>query len=1165
MFQRETRFGVVLILFVTNALFGQNQPISVELTGTLVREPINVFPGQTAVSVCGLKSGKTYQVISTPALPDQKDVFTLALTDPKQEMAARLQSPPDRPHVRRFTAAGSCAMFLLETTAFLNEMKNEVPMYLSASCIDCEDENSSLKLAKTLADAANLVVTQGNSATDLVTNVLIGGDCFDVSNIKSTGSSNSRGTFSQGQSSVNISNGVVLCTGPTSVLPGPNDLPNVNGGFGNNSSDDPHLSSLTSGNQYDVSIIEFDFKPTANMVQFDFVFGSEEYCEYVNSIYNDVFGFFISGPGINGVQNLAVLPDGTTPVTINNVNHLKNQAYYRNNNTFGTCTGLSTVGLNDIQLDGFTSVLTATANLIPCQTYHIKLAIADIGDANYTSAVFLRANSFDAGGKVLAEAVYPSPATPFTREGCGNSFIRFYRGTGDASQPLPIKYSIAPGSTAIPGVDYGALPTNIVIPAGQTEILVPIPIVNDLLSEGPEWFRLILDNSCSCDQQGVTFNIEDHAPPVVSMTDQIGCSGNAVLNPGVTGGLPPLTYQWNTGQNTPGITVSSFGSSVYTVTVSDVCGFSSTATATATVDLSPTAILSGVAQFCPGGSGTLPINFTGNGPWIVGYTANGVSQTQTFTNNPAALPVNQGGTYTLTSVVSQAGCTGLAGGSGTAQVATLSLNLTPAHPLCFGSKGSILATATSNFSPLTYHWNTGSTLPLNANQPAGFYSVTVTTPQGCTQTATTALVEPPLLTSVIGNVVNINCYTPIGSADLTAQGGTPPYKFVWSNGGQQASNVFVAGGNYAVTVTDANNCTAIASAAVAQNTTPPTVVTLVNEEITCSNPEVEISSAGSSAGGNFTYAWSTPDGNITVNPTEPNVLVDAPGTYVLLVTNTQNGCTANQQVTVSENTNYPTALDLQIVQPGCNNKPGEIQIQGVQGGDGPFVYSADGGQTFYNQTSFESLSPGQYTILVQDANGCEFQQTVTLVPPVEPEVQIVPELYLEYGQNAEIALQLNTPAELLDSIIWTPQTGISPTNRPGIFSARPFKNTLYTVTVVSKEGCRDDAQLLIRVGQPNIYAPNVFRPSSTDGVNNQFALFARESTINRISRLQVFDRWGNLVFGKDDILPNDTRAGGWDGRYKGQVLEPGVFTWWADIELAGGEHIQMKGDVTIVD
>ncbi|MFN0015172.1 MAG: gliding motility-associated C-terminal domain-containing protein, partial [Saprospiraceae bacterium] len=577
-----------------------------------------------------------------------------------------------------------------------------------------------------------------------------------------------------------------------------------------------------------------------------------------------------------------------------------------------------------------------------------------------------------------------------------------------------------------------------------------------------------------------------------------------------------------------------------------------------------TAILSGSAQFCPGGVGSFPLNFTGNAPGIVGYTAHGVSQTQTFTSSPTVLVVNQPGTYTLNSVVSQAGCSGLAGGTGTAQEASISLTLTPTNPSCFGGKGSIMATAVSNFTPLTYQWSSGSTLPVNINQPAGVYNVTVTTPQGCTKVATTALVAPPMLTASIGNVININCYVPVGSADLSAGGGTPPYKILWSNGGQLPNNTFTSSGNYAVTVTDANQCTAIASAAVAQNTTPPSVAVAVSEEITCNTPEVAISSAGSSSGANFVYIWSTPNGNMVSAPDDPTATVDASGNYVLLVTNTVNGCTATAQATVTENTNYPTFLDLQVKQPGCNEMPGSVAVTKVEGGTEPFVFSIDGGQTFYNQADFSNLPPGNYTITTQDANGCEYEQAVQLLPPVEPEVQIVPEVQLAYGETAELTLLLNVPAEQLDSIIWTPPVGITPGNLPGLFLARPFRNTQYTVTVVSKEGCRDQAKVLIRVGDPHIYAPNVFKPSSNDGQNSQFALFTNENTINRISHLQIFDRWGNLVFGRDNILNNDLRSG-WDGRYKGKVMGPGVFSWWADIELASGEHVQMRGDVTLVD
>ncbi|MFN9109550.1 MAG: choice-of-anchor L domain-containing protein, partial [Bacteroidota bacterium] len=172
-------------------------------------------------------------------------------------------------------------------------------------------------------------------------------------------------------------------------------------GFIVNFSDDPDLALLTAEDQWDVSKIEFDFTPSANNIQFDFVFGSEEYCEYVGSNYNDVLGFFICGPGIPGIQNIALLPGSASLVSINNINHITNSTYYINNNTFSNCGGLGAAVIDEISLDGYTIVMTARAELIPGETYHIKLAIADVGDGGWDSAVFLKANSFDVGGSCL--------------------------------------------------------------------------------------------------------------------------------------------------------------------------------------------------------------------------------------------------------------------------------------------------------------------------------------------------------------------------------------------------------------------------------------------------------------------------------------------------------------------------------------------------------------------------------------------------------------------------------------------------------------------------------------------------------------------------------------------------------------------------------------------
>ena len=118
------------------------------------------------------------------------------------------------------------------------------------------------------------------------------------------------------------------------------------------------------------------------------MFGSEEYPEYANSSFNDVFGFFLSGPGIAGIftnnaRNIATLPETNQFVSINNVNHINNSQFYINNSG-----GLT------IQYDGFTTVLKANATVIPGETYHIKLAIADVSDNIYDSGVCIKAGSF---------------------------------------------------------------------------------------------------------------------------------------------------------------------------------------------------------------------------------------------------------------------------------------------------------------------------------------------------------------------------------------------------------------------------------------------------------------------------------------------------------------------------------------------------------------------------------------------------------------------------------------------------------------------------------------------------------------------------------------------------------------------------------------------------
>ncbi|MFM7668063.1 MAG: choice-of-anchor L domain-containing protein, partial [Bacteroidota bacterium] len=228
--------------------------------------------------------------------------------------------------------------------------------------------------------SAQLVISnQGGTATALVTAMVGGG--LTVSNATINCPSNAYGTFTNGASTnLGIPSGIVLATGNVNTLNGSGGtFWSANNGTTCN---DAQLGSLEPLADYDCCILEFDVVPSCTTLRIRFVFGSEEYPEWVSSGYNDAFGFFVTGQNPSGGSynntNVATLPNNTTIVSIDNVNANLNSAYYVNNST-----GTSSV------LDAFTTVLTRDVAVTPCQTYHFKLAIADAGDPIYDSGVFI--------------------------------------------------------------------------------------------------------------------------------------------------------------------------------------------------------------------------------------------------------------------------------------------------------------------------------------------------------------------------------------------------------------------------------------------------------------------------------------------------------------------------------------------------------------------------------------------------------------------------------------------------------------------------------------------------------------------------------------------------------------------------------------------------------
>ncbi|MCB9185149.1 MAG: choice-of-anchor L domain-containing protein [Flavobacteriales bacterium] len=431
------------------------------------------------------------------------------------------------------------------------------------------------------AGAANaqLVIDQSYTPQQLVQDVLVG-QGVEVSNIQFTGNAAAKGYFNGSNSNLGLSEGVIISTGKVTDAPGPNGTPLSDDGTDFSGPGNAALSAIAGGLTNDAAVLEFDFIPISDTVQFKYVFASNEYMFYVGADFNDVFAFLITGPGIVGQDNVALIPGTATPVTIDNVNANVNSQYYVDNENPPGST---------VEYNGFTSVLTSLAVLQPCETYHIRLAIADAGDGLFDSAVFLEARSFTSPSiSINAETSYSASTSGNLElvEGCSQTTLTFER-SEPYDNPLSVGLNIS--GTATNGDDITNIPPFITFNAGQSVTTISFSVIEDGLIEGVEEMTITLDqlNPCATGPAtSVTFSIEDVVPMAIQITPDVNltCPEERTIDVAATGGYPPYTYSWTGSSDTDeSITVFPFSTATYTAAVTDACGFTQTASSTVEV------------------------------------------------------------------------------------------------------------------------------------------------------------------------------------------------------------------------------------------------------------------------------------------------------------------------------------------------------------------------------------------------------------------------------------------------------------------------------------------------------------------------------------------------------------------------------------------------------
>jgi gliding motility-associated-like protein len=292
-----------------------------------------------------------------------------------------------------------------------------------------------------------------------------------------TGIANGKFRLVGGTTNLGIDSGIVLTSGRAMTVGSNEGVNGPNTAAGpsqaNGAPGDPDLNTVLAGLlSKDRCNLEFDFVPAGDTVKFDYVFGSTEYQSFSCSGYNDIFGFFISGPGYATPRNIALIPGTNIPICVNSTTGVT---------TGPLCTGMGpgspftayyipNVGGATVTYFGFTTIYTAIASVIPCDTFHLKLAIADGSSGGFDdildSGVFLKAGSLNSTGIVLTpESTNGGDDTlAHCIRGCKSGFIKFARPSVRPT-PLTVKYLIS--GTAVNGVDYETIADSVVIPANQ--------------------------------------------------------------------------------------------------------------------------------------------------------------------------------------------------------------------------------------------------------------------------------------------------------------------------------------------------------------------------------------------------------------------------------------------------------------------------------------------------------------------------------------------------------------------------------------------------------------------------------------------------------------------------------------------------------------------------
>jgi gliding motility-associated-like protein len=557
---------------------------------------------------------------------------------------------------------------------------------------------------------------------------------------------------------------------------------------------------------------------------------------------------------------------------------------------------------------------------------------------------------------------------------------------------------------------------------------------------------IVTDNNGCTSTASITITQPQQLLAVISNSTPVSCFGGSdgTATVSVSGGTANYTYNWLPTGTSSAATATGLALGTYTVEVTDANSCTTSTTVSITEPIAPLgATLANTLPTCvPGNDAQVTATATG-GTTPYEYSLDGISYQASNTFNGLT-----SSTYTVW-VKDARNCTVSTTVTINNQAIPVIVISTVQPVSCFGGNNGIATTTTTNgTAPYNYNWSpTGGSAATAIGLIADTYTVLVTDANGCTNTTSVTIIEPPLLT--LAGVVDSNVRCNGGnnaSATVTAAGGNGSYTYAWTpSGGTAATATNLAAGSYTATVTDSKGCTSSTSVVI----TEPTVVTATITNIVhvlCKNGNN--GSATVSAGGGvtpYTYQWT----NLGTGTVQGSL---TQGTYTATVTDA-NGCTATTTAVITEPLNSLDITSIVTTIPTCVPGNDATATITLTGGTPQYAYALDANAPQASNV-IGGLGIGTYTITGSDANGCTTQSTISIVAPAQPLVTISNVIHVDcYGNPTGGATA-------------TASNGVSPytylwSNGNINATAAGFVAGTYTVTATDNSGCTTTATVTI--------------------------------------------------------------------------------------------------------